>query len=70
MDPILKVTLLGLVAGAAIPAGGWLARRENIHPNWLEKEFRHFVIAFGGGALLAAVTFVLVPKGTEDLPSH
>jgi ZIP family zinc transporter len=41
---------------------------ERIRPRWLENEFRHFVIAFGGGVLLAAVALVLVPEGMRHLP--
>ena len=50
-----------------IPLGGVLAAVERIRPRWLEQELRHTVIAFGGGALLAAVALVLVPEGVESL---
>jgi len=40
---------------------------ERIHSQWLESELRHGVIAFGAGALLAAVALVLVPAGIETL---
>lgn len=50
-----------------IPLGGVLAAVERIRPRWLEQELRHSVIAFGGGALLAAVALVLVPEGIEHL---
>ncbi|HEX5092788.1 MAG TPA: hypothetical protein VFV84_08900 [Burkholderiales bacterium] len=33
----------------------------------MENELRHFVIAFGGGVLLAAVALVLLPEGIEYL---
>jgi ZIP family zinc transporter len=36
-------------------------------PEWLDNELRHWVIAFGGGALLSAVALVLVPEGIKDL---
>ena len=55
--------LCTVAAGACIPLGGWLASLERIRPQWLENEFRHFVMAFGGGVLLAAVTLVLLPQG-------
>ncbi|MEM9185174.1 MAG: divalent cation transporter [Planctomycetota bacterium] len=45
--------------------GGVIARFERLKPDWLEEEFRHTVIAFGGGALLSAVALVLVPEGAE-----
>ncbi len=53
-----------------MPIGALLARLEHIHPDWLEKEFRHAVMAFGGGALFSAVALVLVPEGIEELPAH
>jgi ZIP family zinc transporter len=59
--------LLAALAGATIPLGGLAARIEKIRPAWLEDEFRHGVIAFGGGALLAAVALVLVPEGSSRL---
>ncbi|GGF72742.1 hypothetical protein GCM10011332_28370 [Terasakiella brassicae] len=59
--------LFSTFAGVTIPLGAYLAKVEHISPNWLEKEFRHFVIAFGGGALFAAVSLVLVPEGTKGL---
>ncbi|WP_245849801.1 ZIP family metal transporter [Oceanimonas doudoroffii] len=64
---ILIMLVLTLVAGMAMPAGALLARVERIHPHWLETEFRHAVVAFGGGALLSAVALVLVPQGAARL---
>lgn len=63
MAEILTLILLAGAAGACIPIGGAISSVENFRPNWLEKEFRHFVIAFGGGILLGAVSVVLVPQG-------
>ncbi len=63
MNPILEIILFTGAAGACMPLGGLLAKFEHIHPQWLEQEFRHFVIALGGGVLLAAVALVLVPEG-------
>lgn len=67
LEELTRVVLLTGMAGLAIPAGGGLAAIERIHPRWLETEFRHFVIAFGGGVLLAAVSLVLVPEGIHNL---
>lgn len=63
MDEVTKIVLYTLCAGACIPLGGVLAYFEKIKSKWLENEFRHSVIAFGGGILLAAVALVLVPEG-------
>ena len=65
VDPerFAELLLFTSLAGACIPVGAGLARIERIGPDWLEEEFRHFVIAFGGGVLLGAVALVLVPEG-------
>lgn len=67
MSELVELLLLTSLAGAAIPIGGFLATVERIHPDWLELEFRHSVVAFGGGVLLSAVSLVLVPEGTKVL---
>ncbi len=64
---LLEILLLTLVAGLSMPLGALIACVERIRPRWLEHEFRHSVIAFGGGALLSAVALVLVPDGIEHL---
>ena len=63
MDPFVSMLLFTTLSGACILAGGLLARVERIRPFWLEQELRHTVIAFGGGVLIAAIAFVLVPEG-------
>jgi ZIP family zinc transporter len=68
MQNVVKVVLLTTAAGAAMPVGGVLARIERIQPQWLDRELRHAVIAFGGGTLLSAVALVLVPEGVKELP--
>ena len=67
LDDWIAITILTLIAGIAMPIGGAIAAIEHIRPRWLETEVRHSVIAFGGGALLAAVALVLVPEGVENL---
>lgn len=62
-----QLLLLTTIAGVAMPLGAWVASKEHIKSDWLETEFRHLVIAFGGGALLAAVALVLIPDGTKPL---
>ncbi|MDZ7781921.1 MAG: divalent cation transporter [Halioglobus sp.] len=68
MSDWIQIALLTLGAGITMPIGAAIAGVERIHPSWLEAEFRHSVIAFGGGALLAAIALVLVPEGTANLP--
>lgn len=62
VDSLWKVVAYTLLAGMAMPLGAVFASVERIRPRWLENELRHGVIAFGGGALLAAVALVLVPQ--------
>lgn len=68
MNPWLHILGLTLLPGLAMPVGALIASREHIHPRWLETELRHAVLAFGAGALLAAVALVLVPEGMRGLP--
>jgi len=63
----VQIVLLTSGAGMTMPIGAAASAFERIHPRWLEAEFRHSVIAFGGGALMAAVALVLVPEGTRGL---
>lgn len=63
MSDLVTMLAFTLAAGACIPLGGLLASVEHLRPAWLEQEFRHFVMAFGGGVMLAAVALVLVPEG-------
>lgn len=67
MDQLPGIVLLTLMAGMAMPLGATIACVEHIRPRWLEREFRHSVIALGGGALLSAVALVLVPDGMAHL---
>ena len=67
MNDLTEMLLLTLVAGIAMPIGATIGMIERIRPRWLETEVRHSIIAFGGGALLAAVSLVLVPEGTRHL---
>ncbi|MDZ7789477.1 MAG: hypothetical protein U5L08_03110 [Xanthomonadales bacterium] len=68
MPEWIFVGLIATGAGLSVPVGAALASAERIRPDWLEEEFRHSVIAFGGGALLSAVALVLVPEGMKGLP--
>lgn len=67
MNEVLTIILLTSAAGACIPIGGAIARITDFHPFWMENELRHFIIAFGGGILLGAVSVVLVPQGLVNM---
>lgn len=61
------ITVLTLGAGLCMALGGLLASVERIRPDWLDTEFRHFMIALGGGILLGAVAQVLLPQGMRQM---
>ncbi len=67
MGDLEQALLYAAIGGTTIPLGGLIAHVERVRPRWLESEMRHSVIAFGGGALLAAVALVLVPEGVARL---
>lgn len=67
MSDISFIIYLTIGSGACIPIGGAIATVSHFRQHWLEREFRHFVIAFGGGILLGAVSEVLVPQGVKSL---
>ena len=54
-------------AGLAAPAGGLIARYERSPDGEFKNQVVHGVVAFGGGILLAAVTFALLPEGMAIL---
>jgi ZIP family zinc transporter len=68
MDRLAELLLWTALAGACIPLGAGFGRIGHLRPQWLEEEFRHFVIAFGGGVLIGAVALVLVPEGVALVP--
>ena len=67
MSETFKIILLTTAAGGCIPLGGFLSSFENFQRNWLKEEFRHFIIALGGGLLVGAVSLVLVPEGINGM---
>lgn len=69
MSEWLVLLILSLSAGLSMVLGALLAVVERIHSHWLESEFRHAVIAFGGGILIAAVALVLVHEGMRHISS-
>ena len=64
---LLIVIASTFIAGLAMALGATIACFEKIDNKWIEEEFRHTVMAFGGGALLSAVALVLVPEGIANL---
>lgn len=67
MEDIIQIVLYSLASGVTVILGGFLAKLKVIPKNDLGKEISHGIVAFGGGLLIAAVAFVLAPKGIQIL---
>ena len=67
MSTVTQVLIYGGIAGLTIPIGAMLSRQKLVRSTWAESEMRHGILAFGAGALLAAVALVLIPSGVESL---
>jgi len=63
----LTVSLYAFASGITILLGGGLARVDVLPESQVKERILHAMIAFGGGVLVAAVAFVLVPRGVEEL---
>lgn len=59
---------LALVAGMSIPVGALISTRVSLRSICLQHDIDSFVSYFGGGALLAAISLVLMPYGIEHVP--
>ncbi|MFA7256142.1 MAG: hypothetical protein WC047_01020 [Kiritimatiellales bacterium] len=67
MKEIIEIILFSWIAGFAAFVGAGLAAIERFHESLLKKEIIRGIVAFGGGILVAAVAFALVPHGLETL---
>lgn len=57
--------LLAFIAGLAITGGAWFAAANVFSSVRVRAEVSHTITAIGGGALIGAIAFVLVPQGIE-----
>ncbi|MGR3699783.1 MAG: ZIP family metal transporter [Roseovarius sp.] len=64
-EGLWSALLLALIAGAAMPLGAALALSATCRR--LPATATHTIVAFGGGALLAAIALVLVPHARDTL---
>jgi len=67
MNQITSIILFSWLAGFASFAGAAIARVERIPEGVRKKELFRGIVAFGGGILIAAIAFALVPNGIETL---
>ena len=64
-DDLFAALILATLAGLSVPVGGALTWGVRWLPADEDQSLRHFVTAFGGGALMSAIALVLVPEGIE-----
>ena len=62
MSQLAIILIASWLAGATAFVGGVIAVIEGRPETATKREFIHGVIAFGGGILVAAVAFALVPE--------
>ncbi|MDC7220771.1 MAG: hypothetical protein PQJ59_12625 [Spirochaetales bacterium] len=67
MNSTPTIILFSSAAGLPIFAGGLISSLLQSKSFPAKEEINHFITAFGGGALLSAIAFVLVPKAVTDL---
>jgi ZIP family zinc transporter len=63
MNQLSIIILLSWLAGLTAFAGGILARLEGTAETEGKRELIHGIVAFGGGILVSAIAFALVPDG-------
>ncbi|RZN16376.1 MAG: divalent cation transporter [Methanosarcinales archaeon] len=70
MENLLKIILYSSFSGVTVFLGGLLSKYfvRYFQDGLVKEEVLHTSIAFGGGIIIAAVAFVLVPKGMDILP--
>lgn len=67
MNDTLKIAIFACAGGLPIVVGGLLANVLQKGNLKIRDGLNHWVIAFGGGALLSAIAFALVPQGSTQL---
>lgn len=67
MNTILEVVLYSFASGITVIIGGFLARSGIFARGESGREISHSIVAFGAGVLVAAVAFVLTPRGIDLL---
>jgi ZIP family zinc transporter len=67
MNQLAIILIFSWLAGVAAFIGGLFARIEGSAETEIKREIIHGVVAFGGGVLVSAVAFALVPEGIAFL---
>jgi len=66
MNNTLEIILYSSAAGFPIIIGALLSSLFQRRNSKYKDGITHFIVAFGGGALLSAIAFVLIPKAVGD----
>lgn len=69
MEDLLKIIGYSFFSGITVFLGGFLSRifERYFREGLIKEEIIHTSVAFGGGIIIAAVAFVLIPKGMNEL---
>lgn len=67
MNDILTIIIFASAAGFPIIIGGSISSVFQAKKLVLKSEINHWVVAFGGGALVSAIAFALIPKAVPIL---
>ena len=69
MENLIKIIGYSFFSGITVFLGGFLSKlfERNFRKGLIKEEIIHTSVAFGGGIIFAAVAFVLVPKGMNEL---
>ena len=67
MEDLFKIIGYSFFSGVTVFLGGFLSSlfERYLRTGLVKEEIIHTSVAFGGGIIIAAVAFVLVPKGME-----
>jgi len=70
MEDLLKIIGYSFFSGITVFFGGYFSQlfEKFFGQGIIKEEIVHTSIAFGGGIIIAAVAFVLAPKGIDELP--
>ena len=69
MNNTMLIILYSSAAGLPIFIGGFISSIFQAHKTKLKDEINHWIVAFGGGALMSAISFALIPEAINDLAS-
>jgi ZIP family zinc transporter len=69
MPELLLIAAISWLAGLASFVGGLLAHTEGTAESGFKARLIHWVSGFGGGILMAAVAFALLPEAMDELAS-